>query len=135
MTIAQGIAGAAAYHTDDGDRLGCFACTPTNATFEVVTTTSRVDDEAGAVELLRSDAPREDVDIEGRYERALDVGSFLACAVEGGSGVCAPFVVESDRVTTLHVHTTFGPPSLQVLAPDGSDDFAAFDVTLPEGAE
>jgi len=117
VSIAAGIAGAAASESDVVTN-GCNECTLSQGTMQIwavgsaVTTT----DEARAV--VEGDAPTLEIDIDQRYEQALDAGEYLVCL--SNAEVCAGVTV-GNAVVTVHARYVYGPPSIIVFEP-GSDE-------------
>lgn len=117
VSIAAGIAGAASSESDVVTN-GCQECTLSQGTMQIwavgsaVTTT----DEARAV--VEGDAPTLELDIDERYEQALDAGEYLVCISNGE--ICAGVTV-SNAVVTVHARYVFGPPSLIVFEPGSNE--------------
>lgn len=106
-TIETGIAGAAVVQSDlEGDD-GCPFCVESEARLALfaVEVPPSTPDEFRTL-LQRSDVDREDVDIVGAYEHALDAGRYAVCAgpIDRFREVgCVNVVVVDGDVQTLHV--------------------------------
>jgi hypothetical protein len=118
VSIEVGIAGAASYATDVVEN-GCAECPLGEATLWVWATADAVTTLEQATEVFTAGPPMLEIEIDERYEQALDAGEYLVCTDH--DYVCAGITVGS-AVVTVHTHSVFGPrPSLIVFEPGSKD--------------
>lgn len=111
-SISAGIAGVAASESDLVAN-GCQECTLSQGTLEVWTAATAVTTVDDAAALVASGDPTDVVQIDERYELALEPGEVLVCT--GDRSVCAGVTIAVDAVVTVHGSYPYGEPSLVVF--------------------
>lgn len=126
-SIDQGITGILAYLTDVS-RDGCQECSLAKGRLWLWTGTAA--NAEAAAETVRTQRPLTAIDIDRRYEKRLDVGTYLSCA--GASiDTCAPFVVRPGEVTTVNVRQQKGSAFMAVFERGSSTPRSGW--SLPRG--
>ncbi len=126
--ITTGIAGIAASQSDVSEN-GCTPCTLSVGTFYVWATPELVTDAAAAEPVVVTD-PTHTIEVDERYERALDPGHYLACRTGESpyDSLCAPFTLADGEVATVSIKATYGNGDLRVFSPGSNDPAEVFEV-------
>jgi hypothetical protein len=127
-TISQGFAGFGAAPGDIGDALGRVSCNPGLYDLVFVSADAAPADDDAARALLASDAEKHTVNTgEEGYELEVSTGSWLACLVDRS---CHLVVVDGSAVTSVHVRSSAGLPSLYAFDAQGADVLGrGYDIT------
>jgi hypothetical protein len=119
VEIGQGLAGVA-FSESDVVANGCQTCTLSQGTLQVWASAQPIETRDQALALAAGAAADETVDIDERYELALDPGHWLAC-VGSSDLACAAIDLAADDVVSVHARFVYGPPGIVVFEP-GADD-------------
>ena len=125
--VAQGFAGFGAAPGDLGDAFGRVSCSPGRYDLVFVAAERPADDDAARA-LLESDAEKHAVNTgDDGYELEVSPGSWLACIVDRA---CHLVVVDESAVTSVHVRSSVGLPSIYALDAEGEDVLGrGYDIT------
>ena len=126
--ITTGIAGIAASQSDVSEN-GCTPCTLSVGTFYVWATPDPITDAVAAEPVVVTE-PTHTIEVDERYERALDPGHYLACRTGESpyDSLCAPFTLADGEVATVSIKATYGNGDLRVFPPGSSDPATVFAV-------
>jgi hypothetical protein len=127
-TGGAGIAGVVASESDVIAN-GCQKCLFGSTQLTIWKASSAVTDNASAAALVHSSvAPTVSLSANGRYEQALDPGSYLVCSRPD----CVAVEVSANRVTTVHVKLVEGPPQFVLFDGEGraQENVSTFEVGL-----
>jgi hypothetical protein len=113
---AAGIAGILVYESDSIGN-GCQECGFATGEIQIWATPTLIADEATAAARVLASPATFTVMANGRYERALDPGTYLVCASQGE---CAAVTVPAAGRVTVNVRQINGPFSLAVFEPGSS---------------
>jgi hypothetical protein len=130
VDLATGIAGVA-FSLSDVVANGCQECGLTDGRLELIGIDEPIASADTARDLLTLNTPDDVISFSDNYAETLEAGVWLICSrgVEGTEAACVSIDIAEGEVFTVHLSYPFGPPSLVVFDPSGTQLGGVIDVT------